>query len=154
MKLYYHSRLIQADEKILNNENNANKDDGIVVAVSIGDDCSLISSYNVNKNKQANVTPKEMLYTSVASCTIMTIRTYYNNCILSKTNFWSSSTLNKIEVQVKENNEMNHHIPDSIDIYIKMIGDLSNEQKDRLLIASKKCPVKQMISTSINSYII
>lgn len=84
----------------------------------------------------------------------MTIRTYYNNCIENKTNFWTNSILNKIEVQVEENNKLNNHIPDSIDIYIKFIGNLSNEQKNRLLIASQKCPVKQMILTNINSYII
>ena len=67
MKLFYHSKMIHAKEKICNDHStNNNNDDGIVVDVSIGNDYSLKSSYNANMNKQANGTPKELLYSSLA----------------------------------------------------------------------------------------
>jgi uncharacterized OsmC-like protein len=150
-KLHYNSRSIYSIEKI---DNNNNSNDEIVVINNIDDDYSLISSYNSKTKQQVNATPKELLLSALASCTIMTIRTFYNNCIKNNTIFWSNSILNKIEVHVKENNDLNKHIPNSIDITIKLIGNLTNEQKERLLIISNQCPIKKMIATNINSYIV
>jgi len=156
-KLHYNSRSIYSIEKI---DNNNNSNDEIVVINNIDDDYSLISSYSKTKQQINNIdddysaTPKELLLSALASCTIMTIRTFYNNCLKNNTIFWSNSILNKIEVHVKENNDLNKHIPNSIDIKIQLIGNLTNEQKERLLIVTNQCPIKKMIATNINSYIV
>ena len=115
---------------------------------------SIFTSYDDKSNTQSNPTPKELLYSALSSCTIMTIRTYYNNCKKSSTsNLWLSGILDDIEVRVIENNDENNHIPQSINLYIKLIGTLSIEQKGRLLTIANQCPVKQMIKANINTHI-
>ena len=148
----YHSRIIVSHE--YNNDNN------LIVNSSYGDDngsssgSSIVSSYDEKSSIQSNPTPKELLYTALSSCTIMTMRTYYNNCKKGNAStLWSSGILNDIQVRVVEDNDANHHVPKSIDIYIKLIGTLTTEQRKRLLIIANQCPVKQMINTNINTHI-
>ena len=153
----YQSRIIIANEKgnmivhsnVIGNNSNSNSNSNT--------NTNIISSYNEKSSHQSNLTPKELLYASLASCTIMTIRTYYNNCKNGTTNIsslWSNGVLDEIEVQVKEDNTADKHVPTSINLYIKFKGILSIDQRKRLLHIANHCPVKQMISTTTTTHLI
>jgi putative redox protein len=152
----YQSRIVVANEKSTINNLIVRSS---VIGISNGDN-DITSSYNERSSDQSNLTPKELLYTSLASCTIMTIRTYYNNSKNINSNstitssLWSNGQLDEIEVQIKEDNDNNNHIPTSINLYIKFIGSLSIEQRNRLLTVANQCPVKQMIKTTIKTHLI
>lgn len=108
---------------------------------------SLISDVKaVEKGDDLGPSPKELCYSALGSCTVMTIRTFYENTKAMKGSSWASSSLVNISVLLDEIAGNHAHVPDGVDITIELDGDLTDEQKERLMRAANNCPVKKMMS--------
>lgn len=115
------------------------------VDLTVGEwECSSLTT-----GQSKSPTPKELLYCSLASCTVATIRTFHDNSrAVSST--WGVSTLEDISVEVSEVEKRNNIVPTSLSMKIKLAGTgLSPAQKRRLIDAASYCPVKRMISIPI-----
>ncbi len=94
--------------------------------------------------------PYELLLASLGSCTSMTLRMYANQKQLP---------LDRISVQLNhqkkyykdcENAEKENAKLDFIDVNIVVYGDLTNEQRLKLLEIAKKCPVHRTLTSKIS----
>ena len=102
--------------------------------------------------------PKELLMSSLGSCTAMTIRTVFQNSkalaggrqspTANGLGGWAESTLDEIRVKVEEWGS-HPHIPEKLSVHVELIGKLTDEQKRSLLKASSNCPVKTMLTKGV-----
>jgi len=84
-------------------------------------------------------TPTELLESSLAACTAMTIRMYADR------KGWD---LNRVEVKVGfKRNITTHQI--TFNKEIELFGKLDNEQRQKLLEMGSKCPIEKMITGNI-----
>ena len=113
------------------------------VDVTVGD-------WNCSSLTTGQPTPKELLYCSLASCTVATIRQFHDNSRAASSS-WAMSHLEDIRVEVSESQGSDSNIvPTSLTMTIKLSGDgLTPTQKSRLIAASAFCPVKRMIALPI-----
>lgn len=81
--------------------------------------------------------PMEMVLAGLGACTSMTLRMY------AKRKEWS---LEKVTVDLKHNKGKGSD--ESIERHIKLEGDLTTEQRERLLEIANKCPVHRTISNN------
>lgn len=105
------------------------------------------------------MSPKELLMASLGSCTVMTIRTVYENSKIfalkqrKASNFssggWADSSLDGIFVKVQEWGD-HPHVPSRLSVDIDLKGKLSTEQKAALVKASEKCPVKTLLANGVS----
>ena len=79
--------------------------------------------------------PKELLTAALGSCTIITLKMYANH------KGWNLTDVN-IEVTFDWNNEETKSV---FTRKIELIGNLTEEQKDRLLKIADKCPVHKVL---------
>lgn len=79
--------------------------------------------------------PKELLASALGSCTIITLKMYANH------KGWNLTDAN-IEVTFEWDNEASKSI---FTRKIELIGDLTEEQKERLLKIADKCPVHKVL---------
>lgn len=82
-------------------------------------------------------TPTELLLSSLASCKLITMRMYANR---------KNWDLQDASVSLKYIESSGKTI---IEKSIDFVGDLNNEQIERLKLISSKCPVAKMLSESI-----
>ena len=93
--------------------------------------------------------PKELCYSSLGSCTVMTIRTFFENSKAVTSSSWADSNLSNISVTLDEVNGSHPHNPVGIDLFVTLEGNLSRVQKDTLLRAASNCPVKKMLNGNL-----
>lgn len=79
--------------------------------------------------------PKELLASALGSCTIITLKMYAN------LKGWNLTDVN-IEVTFDWNNE---EMKSVFTRKIELIGDLTEEQRERLLKIADKCPVHKVL---------
>lgn len=84
-------------------------------------------------------TPTELLESSLAACTAMTIRMYADR------KGWN---LEKVEIKVgfKRNISTNQIV---FKKEIQLFGNLDNDQRDKLLEMGSKCPIEKMITGTV-----
>eukprot|EP00898_Chlorokybus_atmophyticus_P007659 jgi/Chlat1/7895/Chrsp66S07200 len=80
--------------------------------------------------------PKEYAMTAVGMCVSITVRMY------AQRKQWP---LERVAVDVKEHTKEGAHVPDSLEMTLKLYGDLTEQQRKRLLEISGNCPVKKMM---------
>ena len=85
--------------------------------------------------------PKEYAMVALGSCTLMTMRMYANAMIDGGK--WPDRHIKKMGVKVEEYGA-DQHLPLGIRVHVEMESNLDDEQKQRLLTAAGKCPVKRM----------
>jgi putative redox protein len=100
----------------------------------------------------AGMSPKQLLMSALGSCTAMTIRTFFENsraqaAKAGNSSGWASATLDKVSIGLTEHGD-HPHIPSSISISIALGGNLTEEQKARLVRAAENCPVKKIMTGS------
>lgn len=111
---------------------------------------NMYSCYEPTKSvSECGATPKELLLAALGSCTVMSIRTYFNNTSKSATpaSEWYGTTLDEISISMNECGA--DHTPSNLSMSIYLSGKLSDHQKSRLLLAASTCPVKKMLTQSI-----
>ena len=83
--------------------------------------------------------PKELVMLALASCTAMTCRTFAAN---------SRFPLDHVAVRVRETVvPPEQHVPERLEVEITLTGPLlTTAQRERLLRASARCPVKRMLN--------
>lgn len=82
--------------------------------------------------------PHELLEASLASCTSITIEMY------ARRKNWPLTNVKVVVSIVKEGTES------LIKREIEFLGELSNDQKGRLLGIADKCPLHKLLTSSIN----
>ena len=117
--------------------------------IGIGQHVSLSDLKHAEGGIDMGPSPKEIFYSALGSCTIMTIRTFFENTKARKGSSWAESDLMNIAVMLDEVKGAHAHIPEGINIFIKFEGNLTQSQKERLVQAANNCPVKQMMSAGL-----
>jgi putative redox protein len=87
--------------------------------------------------KDSGFSPQELLAASLGSCKAITIRMYATR------KGWPLTEA-KVEVIFKQNVETNTSY---FETKIVLTGDLTEVQKERLLIVAKKCPVQKILES-------
>jgi uncharacterized OsmC-like protein len=86
----------------------------------------------------AGPSPKELCMLSLALCTSMTVRLFATR---------SGFPLVRVRVRAAEHTQEGAHVPDGLSLSIELEGEqLTEPQRERLLRAASKCPVKQMLA--------
>lgn len=121
------------------------------ISASIGNEnyiTQLVSPFGINiisdepvsnGGKSSGFTPHELLASSLASCTAITLRMYANR------KKWEISEI-KVDVFVTENVEENFT---SFECVIHFPLNTTEEQRIRLLQIADKCPVHKILSGTI-----
>lgn len=86
----------------------------------------------------AGPSPKELALLSLGMCTSMTVRMFADA---------SGFPLTAVSIKVREQTPEGGHLPDGVEMEVVLEGEqLTEAQRQRLLRAAAKCPVKQMFS--------
>lgn len=88
--------------------------------------------------KDAGPSPSRLLAASLAACTAITMEMYADR------KGWD---IDDVEVEVDIDYE--GHTPKAFDVAIRVPKELSDDQRDRLLVIAKKCPVHQALTHEI-----
>lgn len=86
------------------------------------------------------LTPTELLESSLAACSTMTIRMYADR------KQWD---LEKVEIKVGFKRNMSTH-QITFKKEIRLFGNLDNEQRQRLLEMGSKCPIEKIITGNVS----
>jgi len=86
------------------------------------------------------LTPTELLESSLAACSTMTIRMYADR------KQWD---LEKVEIKVGFKRNMSTH-QIIFKKEIRLFGNLDNEQRQRLLEMGSKCPIEKIITGNVS----
>lgn len=92
-----------------------------------------------NGGQNSGFSPKELLASSLAACTSATLMMYANHKGLDL------QAVN-IEIDLERDEDANKTV---INRKIVFTGNLSEEQKARLLVVANKCPVHKILSNPI-----
>ena len=93
--------------------------------------------------------PYELLLASLGACTSMTMRMYANRKKLSLTAISVSLTHDRIHARDCETREPENGFIDRIQKRISLSGDLSDEQRQRILEIADRCPVHRTLHNKI-----
>lgn len=98
--------------------------------------------------QKSNPAPKELLYAALSSCTVFTMKVYYENSRVASSLF-KGLNVTSIDCEVTENaSPKNEHVPESLTMKITVTtkGTALNEsQLASFQNVIKKCPVKQLL---------
>ncbi len=96
--------------------------------------------------KDMGLSPMDLLASALGSCTCITIKMYANH---------KKWPLERVEVTVDFNRDTEANFS-TVKRNIKLSGDLSEEQRQRLLLIATRCPIHQTIThgISINSKLV
>ncbi|TRX00814.1 OsmC family protein [Flavobacterium gawalongense] len=92
-----------------------------------------------NGGKDLGFAPKELLASSLAACTCITLRMYANR------KGWDLTDI-KVEVTFDKDSTENKS---KMICTIQLFGDLDNDQKTRLLSIANKCPIHKILTSAI-----
>ncbi len=98
------------------------------------------------KGANAGPSPKELLMSALGSCTVMTIRTFFENSKALPNSAWNESSLDRVTVLLIEEMGDHAHVPRGLRLDITLDGRLTEAQRQRLIRAASNCPVKKMMS--------
>jgi uncharacterized OsmC-like protein/alpha/beta superfamily hydrolase len=93
--------------------------------------------------------PYEYLLSSLGACTSMTIRMYANRKELNLDNVEVTLSHSRIHADDCDECESSDGFIDRIDKFIKLEGDLTDEEKQKLLKIADKCPVHKTLHNEI-----
>jgi putative redox protein len=96
----------------------------------------------ISGGTEKGFSPSELLYSALASCTCITLRMYADR------KQWPLEGVKVVLSQERATEENGGGV--ILEQDIELIGDLSIEQRARLLDISKHCPVHQLLAQPIN----
>ncbi len=94
-------------------------------------------------------TPYDLLLASLGSCTSMTIRMYADRKQIPLRDVSVELRHARIHAKDCENCETTNGMLDRIDLRIKLDGDLTESQREKLLAIAGKCPVHRTLHSEI-----
>jgi putative redox protein len=89
--------------------------------------------------KNLGFSPSELLASSLASCTLITLRMYINR------KQWDVSEIN-IKIDLEKDIDQN------ISLFkrkIEIIGEIDEDQRQRLYLIAEKCPIHKILTNTI-----
>ena len=89
--------------------------------------------------KNLGFSPSELLASSLASCTLITIRMYINR------KGWNISEIN-IKIDFEKDDDQNVSI---FTRKIEIIGEIDEDQRQRLHVIAEKCPIHKLLTNTI-----
>ncbi|HSH39396.1 MAG TPA: OsmC family protein [Chthoniobacterales bacterium] len=95
-------------------------------------------------------TPYDLLLAALGSCTSMTVGLYARKKRMPLENITVSAWHSKIHATDCEECETREGRIDRIEVAIELTGDLSEEQRVRLLEIAKMCPVHRTLTSEIS----
>lgn len=93
--------------------------------------------------------PYELLLASLGACKAMTIRMYADLKKIALTHVEVKLSHNKDYVKDCENCEKSSSKIDVIDVQISLQGDLTDEERQKLLTIANNCPVHRTLTSTI-----
>lgn len=146
-----HSQHSPTSHKNINPMNKISMYSKFVSSVQIGTKHTIISDLKqAEYGLDLGPSPKELCLSALGSCTVMTIRTFYENTKkLNPLSDWNSTELTNISVTLDEVSGGHSHVPQGINMVIDLTGNVTKTQQERLLKASSNCPVKQMLNSNL-----
>ncbi len=125
-------------------------DDGFTTEVRAGKHTFLADEPISVGGKDLGPTPYDFLMAALGSCTSMTLRMYADRKKWPLEAAIIHLEHNKVHEEDCINCESDSAKIDQIERQIELIGDLSDEQKSRLLEIADKCPVHRTLHNKIN----
>lgn len=95
----------------------------------------------ISGGTEEGFSPTELLYSALATCTCITLRMYADR------KQWPLESIKVILSQERAAEEKGGIL---LEQSIELSGDLTDEQRDRLLEISKHCPVHQLLAQPIH----
>lgn len=89
--------------------------------------------------KDLGFTPKELLASALAACTGITLRMYVNR------KNWPLENIH-VEVEVKQDPDIDATV---LERRITLDGEVTDEQRDKILAIANQCPVHKILTKSI-----
>ena len=89
--------------------------------------------------KNLGFSPSELLASSLASCTLITLRMYINR------KGWKISEIN-IKIDFENDDEQNVSM---FTRKIEIIGEIDEDQRQRLHVIAEKCPIHKLLTNTI-----
>jgi putative redox protein len=94
-------------------------------------------------------TPYDLLLAALGSCTSMTVRMYANRRDWPLEQVRVTLRHSRIHAEDCADCETRIGLIDHIDLDIELIGDLDDEQRQRLLLIAGRCPVHQTLTSEV-----
>jgi putative redox protein len=94
-----------------------------------------------NGGKDTGPTPTELVLSGLASCTVSTLRMYADK------KGWNVDEI-AVEISIQTNKTESGQSSE-IESVVSITGDVTDEQKQRMLEIARKCPVHKMLTNPI-----
>ncbi|KAB7755418.1 OsmC family protein [Mycolicibacterium mucogenicum] len=98
----------------------------------------------------AGPSPYDLLLSALGACTSMTIRMYADKKGLPLEQVRVSLRHSRIHAKDCAECETQQGMVDHIDRDIELIGDLDDEQREKLLAIAERCPVHRTLTSSVH----
>lgn len=108
--------------------------------LSAGNNLLTADERQENGGTAAGFTPTELLCSSLAACTCITLRMYADR---------KTFPLEKVETHVSLTRDAAANIT-NIERNISLVGELTDEQKNRLIEIANNCPIHKILSNQIS----
>ena len=124
--------------------------EGFLQDVSVGGSFHLLADEPVSiGGSNLGPTPYQFLAIALGACTSMTLRMYARRKKMPLTNVSVDVTHNKTHLQDCDDCESGKAKIDVLERVIEIEGDLSDEQRQRLLEIADKCPVHKTLESKV-----
>ncbi len=124
-------------------------DDGYTTMVRTGKHRFLVDEPEAVGGKNMGPTPYDLLSAALGACTSMTLRMYADRKKWDLKEVWVNVQHGKTHSEDCENCESKSAKVDEFKREIELIGELDQEQKDRLLEIADRCPVHRTLHNEI-----